>query len=110
MSISDHDIDFAKELFADVGEITTRKMMGGLTIYADTQVFAIIDSDGKLYLKASGEMAKQLEAAGSSLFTYTGKNGKTGHMNYWTMPEDALDDPTHAADWARAVLRAITGE
>ena len=110
MSVSDQDIEFVRALFAGVGDITTRKMMGGLTIYADKQVFAILDSSGQLYLKASGDMAKRLEAAAGSLFTYTGKNGKTGHMNYWTMPEDALDDPVRAADWAREALRALTGE
>lgn len=107
MAVSDADIEFVKDLFAGLGSITTRKMMGGLTIYADKQVFAILDSDGRLFLKASGDMAKRLEAAGSTLFTYTFKNGKTGHMNYWTMPEDALDEPAIAAEWAREVLRAL---
>ena len=110
MSITDEDIEFSHELFSEVGEITSRKMMGGLSIYADGQIFAILNAEGRLYLKAANALAKRLEAAGSSLFTYTGKNGKTRHMNYWTMPEDALDDPARAAEWARDSLRAITGE
>jgi len=107
VAISAEDIEFINELFEAVGHITTRKMMGGLTVYADGQVFAILDSDGQLFLKASGDMAKRLEAAGGKLFTYEGKNGKTGHMNYWTMPEDALDEPAVAAEWAREVLLAL---
>ena len=35
MSISNADIAFVKDLFAGVGTLTTRKMFGGLAIYAD---------------------------------------------------------------------------
>lgn len=110
MAISEAEIGFVKELFAEVGHITTRKMFGGLSIYADKQIFALLDSNGRLHLKAADDMAKRLEAAGGCLFTYTDKNGKTNHMNYWTMPDDALDDPSCAADWARDALHAITGD
>ena len=106
MAISDDQIDFVKELFAEVGLITTRKMMGGLSIYADGQIFSIMHSDGRLYLKAAGDFAKRLEAAGAELFTYDKKNGTQGHMNYWTLPDAALDDPEAACDWARASLDA----
>jgi len=106
MGVGSGEIDFVNELFADVGDITTRKMMGGLAIYADGRIFAMMRSDGRLYLKAADEFAKRLEAAGGSLFTYEGKNGKEGHMNYWTLPEDALDEPARAAEWALAALRA----
>ena len=43
MSISDADIAFVKDLFASVGTLTTRKMFGGLAIYADGVIFALID-------------------------------------------------------------------
>ncbi|MCF6271812.1 MAG: TfoX/Sxy family protein [Rhodobacteraceae bacterium] len=34
------------------------------------------------------------------------KDGKQGHMNYWTLPEAALDDPDTASEWANASLDA----
>ena len=42
MSISDADIAFVKDLFSGVGTLTTRKMFGGLAIYADGVIFALI--------------------------------------------------------------------
>ncbi len=106
MSVGEAEIAFVKELFDAVGEITTRKMMGGLSIYANGQIFAMMRRDGRLYIKAAGDLAKRLEAAGSILFTYDKKNGTQGHMNYWTLPEAALDDPDAAVEWANASLDA----
>ncbi len=106
MSVGEDEITFVKDLFAEVGEITTRKMMGGLSIYANGTIFAMMRRDGRLYIKAAGPLAERLEAAGGILFTYDKKGGKEGHMNYWTLPEAALDDPDAACDWANASLDA----
>ena len=42
MSIAEADIAFAKELFSGLGDVTSRKMMGGLCLYHDGTIFAII--------------------------------------------------------------------
>ncbi len=106
MAVGDAEIDFVTDLFAEVGEITTRKMMGGLSIYANGKIFSMMRSDGRLYIKAAGPLAKRLEAAGGTLFTYDKKDGKQGYMNYLTLPEAALDDPDAACAWAKASLDA----
>ncbi len=100
MSVSDAQIAFAKDLFADLGTITGRKMMGGLTIYADGQIFAILGGDGTLYLKAKDVFAAEMDAAGSRIFAMD--DGRS--MGYWTLPEAALDDPELACEWARRAL------
>ncbi len=107
MSVTDSDIAFAHELFEGLGEITHRKMMGGLTLYCDGQVFAILDQNATPYLKAKGAFAKEMEAAGSEIFSMTDKDGKTSSMGYWTLPSDAVDDPDLACDWARRALAAL---
>ncbi len=100
MSISADEIVFIEELFAPLGPITHRKMMGGLSIYLGGQIFSIMDSSGTVYLKASGEFAQSMAASGSKIFS--SDTGKT--MGYWTLPDDALDDPENASDWARRAL------
>ena len=103
MSISDGDIAFAHDLFAPLGTITSRKMMGGLSIYCDGQIFSILDSELTLYLKAKDAMAEAMAAAGSHQFgAETGKK-----MGYWTLPDMAMDDPESACDWARRALTAL---
>jgi len=93
MSITQSDIEFVQELFAPLGSVTYRKMMGGLTIYLEGQVFAILDRERTVFLKAKGEFATILADSGSRQF---GEGGNT--MGYWTLPEIAVDDPEIASD------------
>ncbi len=104
MSLSDADAAFAKELFAGLGPLTTRKMMGGMCLYCEGTIFAMIHSDGKILLKGGKGFGDELEAAGGEHWTYTRADGKTSAMPYWTLPEAALDDPELACDWARRAL------
>ena len=103
MSVSDGDIAFVHDLFSPLGDITSRKMMGGLSIYCDGQIFAILDSELTLYLKAKDTMAQTMAAAGSRQFG--AEPGKK--MGYWTLPDMAMDDPETACDWARRALVAL---
>jgi len=45
MSITVEEIEFALDLFSGLGPLTTRKMMGGLCIYLDGTIFAIVHCD-----------------------------------------------------------------
>ena len=103
MSVSDEDIAFVHELFEAVGPISHRKMMGGLSIYSDGQIFGILSSDGRIYLKAKDAFAEALAVEGAEKFEMGDGRG----MNYWTLPEAALDDPELAGGWARRALDAL---
>ncbi len=103
MSVSQADIDFALEIFSEIGPMTTRKMMGGLCIYCEGQIFAILSSQGRLYLKAKDEFARKLQSAGAEIFAMD--DGRS--MGYWTLPDAALDDPELACDWARQALAHV---
>ena len=95
MSVSDADIAFAVELFEDLGAITTRKMFGGICVYHDGTLFALMSSDGRLYLKAKEGVAEALKTEGAEQFH---------NMPYWSLPESALEDPELALDWAKRSL------
>lgn len=103
MSISEADIAFAHELFSDLGPLTTRKMMGGLCLYHEGQIFAILSDEAVVFVKASGALADELASEGSRKFA--AKDGRS--VNYWTLPDAALDDPEEAAAWARKALAAL---
>ena len=107
MSIAEADIAFAKELFSGLGDVTSRKMMGGLCLYHDGTIFAIIHSDGRIYIKGAGDFQNVLEAEGLTRWTYQRDGGKVTAMPYWTLPEAALDDPETACDWARRALEHL---
>lgn len=107
MSVSDADIAFALDLFAPLGGLSSRKMMGGLAIYHAGQIFAILSGDGTLFLKAAGAFAEALAVSGSRQFGMVSDDGKSRTMGYWTLPEAALDDQDIACDWARQALDAL---
>ena len=106
MAVAPETRAFALELFEDLGNVTARAMMGGLTLYADGLIFAIISADERIYIKASGALADAMAEAGSEKFTYERPGRKTGQMGYWTLPDAALDDPEDACAWARRSLAA----
>lgn len=106
MAVSAETKDFIKDLFGNLGGITTRAMMGGLCIYSDGQIFAILGEDDQIYLKAKGAFADELAAEGCRKFEFEKKDGKIASMGYWTLPDEALDDPELATEWGRRALVA----
>ncbi|MEZ5732747.1 MAG: TfoX/Sxy family protein [Paracoccaceae bacterium] len=100
MSVSDADIAFAMELFAGLGPLSTRKMMGGLCLYRDGTIFAILHSDGSVWLKGAGAAAERMTDEGWTRWTYSRDGKKTTAMPYWRLPDAALDDPETACDLA----------
>ncbi|MCZ4351312.1 TfoX/Sxy family protein [Roseovarius aestuarii] len=104
MSVSDADIAHTRDLFAPLGTITYRKMMGGATFYADTTIFAILSSDGTLFLKVDGDFASRLADEGARKFSMARKSGSVATMGYWTLPDAALDDPEIACHWAQQAI------
>lgn len=102
MAVTDDQVAFVRDLFRAIPGVTTRKMFGGLGIYSEGTIFALIGPGDAIMVKARGALADDLAAEGSEQFrTY---EGKTVNMPYWTLPESALDDPDEAADWARRSL------
>ena len=101
--------DFAVELFHDLGGVTARPMMGGLALYSHGSIFAIVGSDDRIYIKASGTLADDLAAEGAERFTYA-RRGGTASMGYWSLPDPALDDPEAACAWARRALAEASSE
>lgn len=97
MSVSDADIAFACDLFADLGALSQRKMFGGLSLYHAGTIFAIVSSDGRIYVKTNDQAAQDLANDGSEQFH---------NMPYWSLLDTALEDPKLACDRARRFLNA----
>lgn len=93
-----------KEMFAAVAPVTIKRMFGGLGIYAQGTIIAI-ETDGEIFLKADGASAPKFEAQGARQWRYDGK-GKPVFMPYWSIPDDAFDDPDVMAEWVKLALEA----
>ena len=98
----DQTIEQAKDLFAELGSVSHRKMFGGAGIYAEGVMFALVLAD-EIMIKATGSLADDLEAQGSTAFVYEAI-GKSSKMSYWRLPETAFDDPEETLNLARRAL------
>lgn len=107
MSVTVEDIAFATDLFSGLGKISTRRMMGGLCLYHDGTIFAILHGDFGLMIKGAGPFVKELEALGCTRWTYSRKDGKAAAMPYWTLPPECEDDPEAACAIARRALQHL---
>tara|TARA_B100000768_G_scaffold63613_1_gene61520 strand:- start:3895 stop:4221 length:327 start_codon:yes stop_codon:yes gene_type:complete len=104
MSISDKDFAFVTDHISEAGPISTRKIFGGLAIYADGAVFALLMGSGNIMLKAKGGLAQALQDKGCKQFTYNTKSKTPTAMPYWTLLDAAMDDHELACGWARRSL------
>lgn len=98
-------VTHASELFAPLGHIRVKAMFGGWGFYCDDLFFAIV-ADDTLYLKADADCTENYRAAGSEPFTYAMRDGSTQTLNYWTLPEEAMETPAGMRPWAQRALAA----
>jgi DNA transformation protein len=106
MAVSAAYRDFVLEQLGRVTPVTSRRMFGGVGIYADGLFFALIGGDA-LYLKVDDSNRGDFVAAGMPPFRPFGDE-KTS-MNYYELPADLLEDPDRLRPWvdgAIAVARA----
>ena len=104
--------DFAAyccELLSSAGPCVAKRMFGGYGISTDGLTIAIIADLGaasggeRLYLKADEETKMRFVAAGGLQFLYEAK-GKTMGLNYFTVPDEAMESPQEMRAWALTAL------
>ncbi|TCR82137.1 TfoX/Sxy family protein [Rhizobium sp. BK376] len=94
-----------EEMFQSLGPVTIKRMFGGKGVYHMGRIIAVEVRD-EMLLKADDVSAPEFEAAGARRWFYEGKKGKPVNMPYWSIPEDAFDDPDIMAHWVRLAYQA----
>lgn len=86
---------------AGLGDVTAKKMFGGVGIYCGGLFFAIIARD-ELYLKADDHTRARFKAAGAAPFRpYPGRSGK---IQYYSVPLEILESAPELERWAREAV------
>jgi DNA transformation protein len=94
-----------EEMFQGLGPVTIKRMFGGKGIYHLGRIIAIELRD-EMLLKADEKSAPAFADAGASQWSYEGKKGNPVKMPYWSIPENAYDDPDEMAKWVRLAYEA----
>jgi DNA transformation protein len=102
MAVSADYRDFVLEQLRPAGQVTTRRMFGGVGLYLDGLFFALIDDD-TLYFKTGDSNRARYQAADSRPFCpYPDRPDKS--MAYWQVPVEVLEDADELAIWAREAM------
>ncbi len=99
------DNDAIEEMFEALGPVTIKRMFGGKGVYHRGRIVAV-QFQGEILLKADAASAPDFAAAGARQWTYEGKKGKAVKMPYWSIPEDAFDEPDLMGRWVRLAYEA----
>jgi DNA transformation protein len=94
-----------EEMFQSLGPVTIKRMFGGKGIYHLGRIVAV-EVRGEMLLKADDKSAPEFHTAGARQWAYEGKQGKSVNMPYWSIPDDAFDDPDIMAHWVRLAYQA----
>src|SRR5260221_13428284 len=102
-------LDYAVDLFSDMGGVATRRMFGAAGLYSYGVMFGLIDDD-RIFLKVDEALKTDLAAEGAVSWIYTERQGpKAGipqETSYWSLPETACDDPEEGCSLGRRRLPA----
>ena len=81
MPVASEFEEFARELFEPFGRVAFRRMFGGVGIFREGMMFALIIDD-VLYLKADDTTRARYDAKGRTVVT-----------SYWRLPDGVYDEP-----------------
>jgi DNA transformation protein and related proteins len=94
---------FVLDQLAELGEVTSRRMFGGIGLYCDAVFFGIVARD-ELYLKVDDTTRGEYERAGMAPFKpYP---GRPMTMQYYAVPVGVLESAAELVRWARRSVAA----
>ena len=109
MPVSDSFLAFVLEQLDPLGPVVSKRMFGGVGLYAGDLFFALVSRD-VLYLKGDDATRGEREAAGARPFQpFPDRPKGKGRMQYYSVPAAILEDSDELIAWAKksvAVARA----
>lgn len=99
MAVSENYLQFIQDQLNDFDSITYKKMFGGIGVFYNGKMFALINSKDVFHLKADESNRQQYEEQGMEPMGSKG-NGKGG-MPYFQVPVEILEDKTELKTWVQ---------
>ena len=104
MAVTDSFVAFVLEQLDPLGPIVSKRMFGGVGLYAGDLFFALIAGD-ELYLKADEATRDAREKAGARPFQpFPDRPRGKGKMQYYSVPAAILEDGEALLAWAKEAI------
>jgi DNA transformation protein len=101
MAVNSDYKEFVLEALERVAPVTSRAMFGGVGIYADGLIFALI-ADDSVYFKVDDSNRPDFERAGRGPFLPFGDVSKP--MQYYELPPELLESPEEVRPWMEKAI------
>ncbi|MFW2440309.1 MAG: TfoX/Sxy family protein [Arenicellales bacterium] len=98
MGVSQEYQNYVTGQLATVGYIVSKKMFGGVGLYADGIFFALL-ADDVLYMKVDDTNRQEFKQAGMDAFRPYPDKARS--MQYFEVPVEVLEDAEELYNWAR---------
>lgn len=99
MTVSADFLAYVLDQLQQLGEVSSRRMFGGVGLYCDEFFFGLIAED-TLYLRVDDANRGDYTARGAAPFRpYADRPGVS--MSYFEAPAAVLEDARRLAEWAR---------
>jgi len=106
MAVSEEYLEYILDLLSPVDCITSSRMFSGVLLKVDGKQLGILFSE-TLYFKVTDlNLQQEYKKNGSTQFTYTRKDKREPVVikNWWSVPDDALDNGEELVRLAQEIL------
>lgn len=99
-------IAFLVDQLSPISGLRSKKMFGEYCLFFDDKIVAIISKDYRIFVKANPQTLPLFLAENAEQFHYFAK-GKVQKMQYWSIPELAIEEADELVKWIRLGLQAV---
>ena len=94
--------EYLVDVMDEMGDVTFKKMFGGIGFFLEGVMFAKLSGDGTLYFRVDDTNRSDYETLGA--FQFNSDSKKKG-MPYYQVPQEILDDTDKLIEWAQTAHR-----
>lgn len=105
MPVTDSFREFLVDQLAGLGELTIKRMFGGLGLYRHGLFFAIVDDD-TLFFRVDDQSRGDFTSRDMPAFQPVRREPEKRSLNYYQCPADVLDDADELVVWAERAVKA----
>jgi DNA transformation protein len=105
MTVSAEYTEYILEKLEPLGTIVKSRFFGGVALSFQSIQFAMI-MGSTLYFVVNEKSRDKYKAKGMEPFSYATKKGTVLVHRYWSVPEEALEEPDELKRWAHEAIDA----
>ena len=105
MPVSTSYREYIADQLAALPGVVIKRMFGGLGLYFDERMFAVVDDD-TLYLRVDDATRPEFVKRDMSPFRPVKREPKKVSLNYYQLPAEVLEDSDVLVEWAKRAIQA----